>query len=77
MHKCGVELKVTDEDTGKIIYERKGRLSKEIKIFIKTAIEKKWVIKNDIFGIVKNTFQFNNVWEYFEALKKNENEKEE
>lgn len=75
MHKSEVTLSLTKD--GKTLYERTGRLSKEIRLFTKIAIEKKWVLKNDIFGIVKNTMQFNNIWEYFEALKKAEKEKKE
>jgi hypothetical protein len=75
MHKSEVTLTLTRD--GKELYSRTGRLSKEVKLFVKQAIEKKWVMKWDVFGIVKNTMQFNNIWEYFEALKKSEKEKGE
>jgi hypothetical protein len=73
MHKSKIHLILKDVD-GKVLYEREGRLSKEVKMFTKHAIEKKWVLKNDIFGIVKNTMQFNNIWEYFQEMKKAEKE---
>lgn len=75
MHKSETILTMTD-DKGKTLFELKGRRSKVIRTFMTTAIQKVWVLKWDLFETFKNTVQFKNIWEYLEASKKAEKEKE-
>ena len=77
MHKSGRILILKDEKSGKVIYEITGRCSKIIKLFLIHTIKEKWVLKSDIFSIVKNTMQFENIWEYFKAKEKSRKEDEE
>lgn len=69
MKKCAYTLTMKN-NKGKTIFELKERKNKLVKIFLKKAITEKWVLKFEIFEIIKNTFQFNNIWEFFEAQKK-------
>lgn len=69
MKKCEYSL-VMKNDKGVVVFEIKNRKSKVIKTFLEKALKEKWIIKNEAFDIIKNTFQFNNIWEYFEAIKK-------
>lgn len=64
-----VTITIQDEK-GNLLYSCSHRKSKAIKIFVEKAIKEKWVLKEDIFGIVKNTMQFKNIWEYFEQKNK-------
>lgn len=69
MKKCEYSL-VMKNDKGVVVFEIKNRKSKIVKAFLEKALKEKWIIKNEAFEIIKNTFQFNNIWEYFEAIKK-------
>jgi hypothetical protein len=69
MKKCEYSL-VMKNEYGEIVFEIQNRKSKVIKAFLEKALKEKWIIKNEAFEIIKNTFQFNNIWEYFEAIKK-------
>lgn len=74
MKKCEYSL-VMKNDKGVVVFEIKNRKSKIVKAFLEKALKEKWIIKNEAFEIIKNTFQFNNIWEYFEAIKKEGNKK--
>lgn len=74
MKKCEYVLTLKNEH-GITVFEIQNRKSKVIKAFLEKALKEKWIIKSEAFEIIKNTFQFNNIWEYFEAIKK-EGEKE-
>jgi hypothetical protein len=67
--KCEYVLTLKNEQ-GVTVFEIKNRKSKVIKAFLEKALKEKWIIKSEAFEIIKNTFQFNNIWEYFEAIKK-------
>jgi hypothetical protein len=77
MHKSGVILTMRDEKTNKVLYETNHRKSKAIKLFLIHSITSKWILKEDVFGIVKNTMQFHNIWEYFKTKNKLQKEDEE
>lgn len=65
--RCNLKL---INDSGEVIYEVTHRRSKTIKIFVETALLNKWVAKDDIFWIIKNTEQSKNIWEYLELKRK-------
>lgn len=69
MKKCAYTLTMKN-DKGQTIFELRERKNKLVKAFLKKAITDKWVLKFELFEIIKNTFQFNNIWEFFEAQKK-------
>ena len=76
MHKSHVKL-IMVNNKGKILFEQEGRRSKVIRNFIKKSIENVWVLKWDVFEVIKNTIQFTNIWGYFEAISRAEKEKKE
>jgi len=55
-------------------FNQSERKSKLIKQFLVKSIKEKWIFKEDVFKIVKETMQFNNIWEYFAARNKEEKE---
>ena len=74
--KCKGCITLTD-DKGKIVCQVDNRRSKAIKMFLQTALKEKWVAKDDVFWIIKNTDQSKNIWEYLQLkdkLKKEEDE---
>ena len=72
------EIKLTLKDAkGKILFELEGRRSKVIRAFVKASIENRWVLKWDIFEIIKHTYQFQNIWEYLAAKDKAKKETRE
>lgn len=67
--KCAGTI-ILKNDKGVVVYEVCHRRSKAIKIFLQKALKEKWVAKDDIFWIVKNTDQSKNIWEYLELKKR-------
>lgn len=60
--KVSLEMK---DKKGKTIFFVEGRKSKVIKNFVQKSIKEKWVLKSDVFWVIKNTVQFQNIWEFF------------
>lgn len=60
-----ITLEIKDKNN-KTIFKSEGRKSKVIKKFLETSIKEKWVLKSDLFWVIKNTVQFKNIWEFFE-----------
>lgn len=76
VQKCPATI-ILKDDKGEVIFETFNRRSKAIKIFLEKALLEKWVAKDDVFWIVKNTDQSKNIWEYLklkEKLRREENE---
>jgi len=72
------EIRLVLKDAkGKTLFDLEGRRSKVIRAFIKASIENKWVLKWDVFEIIKHTCQFQNIWEYLAAVDEAEKEKKE
>jgi small-conductance mechanosensitive channel len=70
------EIRLTLKDgKGKTLFDLTGRRSKVIRSFIKTSIENRWVLKWDVFEIIKHTCQFQNIWEYLAAVDEAEKER--
>lgn len=75
VQKCPAVITLKD-DKGKIVFEVCQRRSKAIKSFLEKALQEKWVAKDDVFWIVKNTEQSKNIWEYLQLKEKLKKEEE-
>jgi len=61
--------------TGKVVFDLEGRRSKVIRRFLEASIRKRWVWKWDVFDTFKHNMQFNNIFDYLDAIKKADKEK--
>ena len=67
MHRCGIRLTMTEEKTGKTVFDMIGRRNAVIKRFLTHSIKQKWVIKFSLIDTLKDTMQFENLTELARA----------
>jgi len=67
LHKCGVRLTLSDEKTGKPLFDMAGRRNAVIKRFLTHSIKQKWVIKFSLIDTLKETMQFESLTELARA----------